>query len=122
MIESLYTNTCDIQRRTSASDGWNEQQDTIIHTDVACLFINKTGVISGDDRFERVEIDGTLHITEEILVHDEIILEDGFIYDIIENGIKYHKDIMTGLITHYEIMLVRRSSQNETEITIAESP
>ena len=121
MIESLYTNRCSILSKVDDPDGFNLRQGIKTKEDISCLFVDKAGFIFGDDTSERLAISGTLYISEEVTETDQFVLDDGYIYDIVTNGIQYRKDPVTGLISNYEIKVIRRKEYDEESPEITES-
>jgi hypothetical protein len=107
-------------RRSDTHNSFNEYDFITQTEEIPCLFNAKAGVLNySADRADQITYTGKLFISEEVFETDRIyLLDDGFIYDVVLNGMIIRNDAVTGLISHYELFLMKREKYNEEEIKV----
>ena len=116
MFENMLSEQCEVWDSTVADDG-RDRREWRKNRSIPCFFIPRTGRKVLDEAGEEVVTSGDFLLTEQIDIHSERIVYDGYMYEGID--LAPRKEMFATSVQIYVLAVAKRRSINEIETQIS---
>ena len=116
MFENVLSEQCEVWDSTVSDDG-RERRSWRKNRTVDCFFIPRQGRKVLDEAGEEVVTSGDMLLTEEIDIHSERIVYDGYMYEGID--LSPRKEPFASSVQLFVLAVAKRRSINEIETAIS---